>query len=333
MARFSVAVTLLVLGTAGALAANAQQPARTPRIGYLTSTSYLHPSFGWVFLGVSMPKIGYRHTDMGAPQNIVVLARSGGRRDELLPAAVAELVASKVDLIVAEGTPAVLAARRGSSTIPVIMAIGGDPVRAGLVASLSRPGGNVTGLTSMSREVVAKRLQLLKEVAPGTKRVGVLWNPLSPEKELEWEALQAVAPKLGVTLESLEIRGEGDIGTALEAAVRARAGGLLVLDDSLTLTYEELIVAAVNSKRLPAVYGFSRDPRMGALIVYGPSVFDLADMAATYVDKILRGAAKPADLPVQQPTRIELVVNLKAAQAIGLTVPPAIRFGADRVIE
>jgi putative ABC transport system substrate-binding protein len=245
---------------------------------------------------------------------------------------VAELVDSKVDLIIAEGTPAVIAARRGTSTIPIFMAVSGDPVQAGLVASLSRPGGNVTGLTSLSLDVVAKRLQLLKEVVPRAARLGVLRNPQSPEKELEWKALQAVAPGLGVALQSLEIRRREDIEPAFEAGVRARVGGLLVLDDSVTLFNEDLIVARAERHRLPAIYGLSRDPRAGALMTYGPSVHEMADMAATYVDKILKGA-RPADLPIQQPTRFELVVSLKAAHAIGLTVPPAIRLRADRLIE
>ncbi len=329
MVRRPVAVTLAVCVAVGPLAVSAQQPVRVPRIGYLTSTSHLHAEFGRILLHFAMPKLGYRwhHTS----PNIVVLARPGGQRDELLPAAVAELVEGKMDIIIAEGTPAVLAARRGTSTTPIVMAVSGDPVRAGLVATLSRPGGNVTGVTSLSLEVVAKRLQLLREVVPRATRVAVLWNPSNPEKEFEWQELQAVAPRLGVTLQSLEVRGRGDIEPALEAGVRARVGGLLVLDDSVTLFNEDLIVVEAVRNRLPAICGLSVNPSAGALITYGPSVFELTDMAATFVDRILKGA-KPADLPVEQPTRFELVVNLKTAKALGLTIPQSVLLRADKVI-
>jgi putative ABC transport system substrate-binding protein len=214
------------------------------------------------------------------------------------------------------------------------MAISGDPVRVGLVASLARPGGNVTGVTSFSLELVAKRLQLITEIAPKASRVAVLWNPASPGKELEWSALRAAASQLGVTLQSLELRRPGDLEARLDSAVKEGAGALLLLDDSLTLSLATAITRAVEKRQLLAIYGWDLYLRRGnnGLMAYGPTAWDLTKTITKYVDNILRGA-KPGDLPVAQPTTFELVINVKAAKALGLTVPPSTLQRADRLLE
>jgi putative ABC transport system substrate-binding protein len=328
--RASSAVALLALTlcfTTLSASALAPEPPRS-RIGYLYSSSYLYPGFTGLFVA---------HMDRGRTvltRNFVLLTRSAADSDSRLPGLVTELVAERVDLIVAEGIAAALAAKAATRSIPIIIAIGGDPVRLGLVQSLAQPGGNVTGITSFSLELVAKRLQLLKEIAPKPSRVGVLWNPASPGKELEWTALRAAASQLGVTLQSLELRRLDDLEPRLDGAVREGAGALVVLDDSLTLSLASDIARAAERRRLPAIYGWDTYVTgvNNGLVAYGPTAWDLAKTVTEYVDKIL-GGARPRDLPVEQPTRFELVVNLKAAKALGLTVPPAILIRADRLLE
>lgn len=326
----SSAVPLLVLTlcfTTLSAPALAQQPSR-PRIGYLISSSYLHPEFGNL-IRVHMTPVGGI-----TAANIILLTRSAAGSDNRLPGLVTELVDARVDILVAEGVAAALAAKAATRTVPIVMAITGDPVRVGLVASLARPGGNVTGITSFSLELVAKRLQLIKEIVPKASRVAVLWNPASPEKELEWKALRAAASQLGVTLQSLELRRPGDLEPRLDGAVNEGADALLLLDDSLTLSLATEITRAVEKRQLPAIYGW--DPYLtrgnNGLMAYGPTAWDLTKTITKYVDKILRGA-KPGDLPVEQPTTFELVINVKAAKALGLTVPPSILLRADRLLE
>jgi putative ABC transport system substrate-binding protein len=305
----------------------AQQPSR-PRIGYLISSSYLHPELGNL-LRVHMTPVGGI-----TAASITFLTRSAAGNDSRLPSLVTELVAARVDVIVAEGVPAALAAKATTRTVPIVMAINGDPVQLGLVASLARPGGNVTGITSFSQELAAKRLQFLKEIVPKASRVAVLWNPASPEKEFEWKVLRAAASQLGVTLQSLELRRPGDLEPRLDRAVKEGAGALLLLDDSLTLSLATEITRAVERRQLPAIYAW--DPYLtgsnSGLMSYGPTAWDLTKSLTTYVDKILRGA-KPGDLPVEQPTKFEFVINMQAAKALGLTLPPSILQSADRLIE
>jgi putative ABC transport system substrate-binding protein len=294
----------------------AQQPSR-PRIGYLISSSYLHPELGNL-LRVHMTPVGGI-----TAASITFLTRSAAGSDSRLPSLVTELVAARVDVIVAEGVPAALAAKATTRTVPIVMAINGDPVQLGLVASLARPGGNVTGITSFSQELAAKRLQFLKEIVPKASRVAVLWNPASPEKEFEWKVLRAAASQLGVTLQSLELRRPGDLEPRLDRAVK---------EGALSLATE--ITRAVERRQLPAIYAW--DPYLtgsnSGLMSYGPTAWDLTKSLTTYVDKILRGA-KPGDLPVEQPTKFEFVINMQAAKALGLTLPPSILQSADRLIE
>jgi putative ABC transport system substrate-binding protein len=212
------------------------------------------------------------------------------------------------------------------------MAAPGDPVATGLVESLGRPGGNVTGLSQMIQELGGKRLELLKEMVPKLSRVAVLWNPQSASSTLSWKELQLPAQQLGVQLHSLEVRSPNDFDQAFEEATRARAGALFIVPDPVTVTNLKRIAGLAAKSRLPSILHISEFADAGGLVSYGPDRSDMFRRAATYVDKILKGA-KPGDLPVEQPTRFELVVNMKTAKALGITIPQAILLQADRVIE
>jgi putative ABC transport system substrate-binding protein len=242
------------------------------------------------------------------------------------------LVRLNVDIIMAAGTLGPLAAKRATSTIPVVMATAGDPVGSGLVTSLARPGGNVTGLSLMAPDLGGKRLELLKEVLPQVSRVGILWNAANPYSALVFNETESAAQMLGIQLQSIEVRSSDDFDSALTAATQHRAGALITVEDPLTVGHRKRIVDFAASNRLPAIYGLKEFVDAGGLISYGANLADLQRRAAGYVDKILKGA-KPADLPVEQPTKFELVINLKTAEALGLTVPPSLLAIADEVIE
>ncbi|HET8563841.1 MAG TPA: ABC transporter substrate-binding protein, partial [Candidatus Binatia bacterium] len=242
----------------------------------------------------------------------------------------AELAGLNLDVIVTAGTQPTLAAKQATTTIPIVIAISSDPVGTGLVASLARPGGNVTGLSHLNVEVSGKRLELLKEAFPKISTVGVLWNADHPAKLLEWKEAEAASPVLGVTLRSFEVRSSADFDRAFSAVTNQRLDALLAFEDPLTLAHRRKIAEFAAKRRLPAMYEPKEFAEAGGLMSYGPSFPDLY-RAATYVDKILKGA-KPADLPVEQPTKFELVINLKAAKQIGLTIPPNLLARADRVI-
>ncbi|MFQ5521107.1 MAG: ABC transporter substrate-binding protein, partial [Candidatus Methylomirabilia bacterium] len=265
-------------------------------------------------------------------KNIASEHRFAAGRDERLPELAAELARLKVDVIVTEGTPATRAAKQATETIPIVMVIEGDPVRADLVASLARPGGNITGVTAHVLELSGKRLQLLKEALPGLSRVAVLWNPANPDKVVEWRETEAAARVFGIELLSLQVRSADELEPALDGAIMADA--LIVLGDSLTMSNAILIARLATTRRLPSMYShaFVRPGFHPGLMSYGPSRIDLFERVAAYVDKILKGA-NPADLPVERPTRYEFTVNLKTAKALGLTIPASLLFQADRVIE
>ena len=212
------------------------------------------------------------------------------------------------------------------------MAAGGDPVAFGLVESLARPGGNITGLSQMGPELVGKRLELLNEMVPKLSRVAVFWNPQNPPSTLNWKEIQLPARQLGVQLHSLEVRSPNDFDQAFEAATRARAGALFLTGDPVMGANLKRIAGLAVKSRLPSIYQWSEFADAGGLVSYGPDRADMFRRAATYVDKILKGA-KPGDLPVEQPTRFELVINMKTAKAIGITIPQSVLFRADRVIE
>ena len=323
-----VFISSLALGLlASPLVADAQQAGKVARIGVLAQGSSTDaPHIGEAF------RQGLRDLGYVEGQNIVIEYRWAEGRAERLPDLAVELVNLKVDVIVAGGTPAPLAAKHATRTIPIVMGGAGDPVGTGLVASLARPGGNVTGLSTLTPELGRKRLQLLKEVVPGVSRVAVLWNAANPYAVLNMRETEAAARTLGVQVQSLEVRGPDDFESALPAAIRGRAGALIVVDDPLTLTYRVRIVDFAARNRLPAMYGFREYAEAGGLMAFGASLADLGRRAATYVDKILKGA-KPADLPVEQPTKFELVINLKTAKALGLTIPQSVLLRADQIIE
>ncbi len=265
-------------------------------------------------------------------RSIAIESRWAGGRYERLPELAAELVRLKVEVIVTAAVPAIRAAREATSTIPIVMAAVVDPVATGLVASLARPGGNVTGLSVMSPELVGKQLEMLKEVAPGVSRVAVLWNPTNGGNPPQLRAGEQAARALGIRLQPVEARGPADIDPAFDAMARGRAGGLIVLVDVLFRNQRIRITELAAARRLPAVYGLTEEAEAGGLMAYAPSFVDQYRRAAVYVDKILKGA-KPGDLPIEQPTKFELVINLKAARALGLTVPPALLGRADEVIQ
>ena len=237
-----------------------------------------------------------------------------------------------MDVIVAGGTLAPLAAKHATGTIPIVMSAAGDPVGTGLVPSLAKPGGNVTGLSNFSADLTAKRLQLLKEILPGVSRVAVLWNGANPIAALLMRETEAAARTLGLQVQSVEVRGPDDIETGFSTAIRWRAGAFIVVDDPFTYLHRTRIADLAARNQLPAMYGFRQYAEAGGLMAFGTSLADLSRRAATYVDKILKGA-KPADLPVEQPTQFELVINAKTAKALKLTIPPSVLLRADQVIE
>jgi putative ABC transport system substrate-binding protein len=237
-----------------------------------------------------------------------------------------------VDVIVAGAPPAPEAAQRATSTIPIVMLIHADPVGSGLVASLARPGRNVTGTSTLTPELVGKRLQLLKEAVPGISRVAMLSDPTVPSVALELRAAEVAARSLKVQLQVLEARTPGDFASAFSAMTKGRAGGLIALGGSMFFAHRTRIVELAAQNRLPAMYVGKEFAEAGGLMAYGTNFRESFRRGATYVDKILKGA-KPGDLPIEQPTKFELVVNLKTAKALGLTIPPSVLLRADRVIE
>jgi ABC-type uncharacterized transport system substrate-binding protein len=252
-------------------------------------------------------------------------------RNDRLPELAAELVRLNVNVIVAAGTPAPLAAKHATTTIPIVMTSAGDPLGSGLVASLAQPGGNVTGLSLMMSDVSGKRLELLKELVPGLSRVAVLWNSTT-YPAIVFKETQDAARMLGIEVQPLEVKGPADFATVFGLARQKRPDAFFTIDDPLTVSQLNQILDFAAANRLPAMYALREYVAAGGLMAYGASVPDLYHRAATYVDKILRGA-KPGELPVEQPTKFELVINLKTAKTLGLIVPQTLLVAADEVIE
>ncbi len=325
--RVTLLALLAVFLLGAPLAAEAQAPAKVPRIGFLSSRS---PTETAPYLGVF--RQGLRELGYVEGQNIAIEYRFAEGRPERLPALAAELVRLKVDVMVTTASPAPQAAKQATSTIPIVFAASGDPVSEGLVASLARPGGNITGLSSISPEVVGKQLELLKEVAPQVSRVAVLQNPSNHTHPHTLRQAEGAARALGVKLHIVQAGSPAEIDAAFAAMRSQRAGGVLVLRDALFLAQRTQIAALAAKSRLPAMYGLREEAEAGGLMAYGASVPVMYRRAATYVDKILKGA-KPADLPVEQPTKFELVINLKTAKALGLTIPPSLLQRADELIQ
>jgi putative tryptophan/tyrosine transport system substrate-binding protein len=319
-----------LLGGAAAawpLAAPAQQQAKVPQIGFLgNSTAALEADLVGPF------RDGLRDLGYVEGRNIVIEYRWAEGKYDRFPALIAELVALKVDVIVTAGTPAALAVKTATTSIPLVMVAVGDPVGTGLVASFARPGGNNTGLTSLAPELEGKRLELLREVVPKLSYIAVLWNPANAYMVTTEKEVQAAAKVLHMKVLSLGVRTPEELDTALATVLKEQPGALNVLADRLFLHNRAHIVDFAAQHRLPGVHAYRELVVAGGLMSYGPSYADMHRRAALYVDKILKGA-KPADLPVQAPTKFELVINLKTAKAFRLPVPPTLVALADEVIE
>jgi putative tryptophan/tyrosine transport system substrate-binding protein len=321
---FALGFALGVCLNAAPLNADAQETDKVYRVGSLSPAG--NQALEGVFLD-AMRRLGYVEG-----KNLIVERRYADNQLERLPALAAELVRLKVDVILATGTVAPLAARKATTTIPVVIWSTGDPIGSGIAASLARPGGNTTGLTIDSPELAAKRLQLLKEIAPGLTRVAVIWNAANPYAAVVFNETQQAARLLAIQVESIEVRSPFDFDSAFGAVIKARPSGLVVVEDPLTFSVATRIVNFALTNRLPAMYGMKEFVSAGGLIAYGPDYQDLLRRAATYVDKILKGA-NPGDLPIEQPTKFGLVINLRTATALSLTVPQSLLLRTDEVIQ
>jgi ABC-type uncharacterized transport system substrate-binding protein len=320
----AVVLTLAVLAP---LPAEAEQAAKIARIGYLASNPT--PHFQEAF------RQGLRDLGYVEGRNLVIEDRNAEGKFERLPALAAELVALKVDVIVAASTPAALATKQATKTIPIVFTSVADPVTSRLVTSLARPGGNVTGLSVLGPELVGKCLEHLKQAVPAVSRVAALWQPGAvgdrTEKDMLNEA-KVAARALGVRLQFVAARGPADLDRAFSEMIRARADALTVLTSSVLFDKRRRLVDLAAKNRLPTVYPWREAVDAGGLMAYGPDLVDLLRRVATYVDKILKGT-KPGDLPVEQPMKFELVINMKTAKALGLTIPQTLLLRADQVIE
>ena len=325
LARLPTVVALVLL--IAPLVAAAQPAGRVYRIGVLETRSAVLNAANMDAFRQGMLELGYKEG-----QNLEVVYRSSDGRDERFPDLANELIRLKVDLILTRGTPASLAAKRASRTIPVVMASVGDPVGTGLVASLGRPGGNVTGLSNFNVEIYAKRVELLRELLPRMTRIAGLFNMGNPVLPIQWKQVEQAAQSLRVQPQLLDVRRPEDLPRAFEAAVKERADALVVALDGLTQANLRPIAELAAKHRLPSIYGAREYADYGGLITYGPSDLHLYHRAATFVDKIFKGA-KPAELAIEQPTKFELVINLKTAKALGLTFPQSLLLRADQVLE
>jgi putative ABC transport system substrate-binding protein len=326
--RLATAVVLLLFPAP--LGTTAAQPSeKLPRVGYLSRGAHSDPVLQ---RNLEAFRQGLRELGYVDGQNIAIESRWTEGKDDRLPALAADLVRSKVDVIVVGSGPSTQAAQQATRTIPIVMSLVADPVGSGLVASLARPGGNVTGLTVMSPDLATKQVQLLKEVVPKVSRVALLTNPANPSSARFLREAEAAAQALGVRLQTLEARNRQEIDSAFAALTSERAGALLILPDGVFLSQRSQIAELAAKRRLPSMYLVREYVEAGGLMSYGANFLDLMRRAATFVDKILKGA-KPADLPVAQPTKFELVINLRTAKAIGLTIPPSLLQRADQIID
>ena len=326
MRRIGLAVVLTVLVLAP-LAAEAQPGGKVWRIGYLSSSSVERER-----TRVAAFWQGLREFQYVEGKNISIEERYAGGAFERLQELAVELVHVKVDLLVVAGAPAAHAAKKASSVIPIVMTTIADPVGMGIVANLARPGGNITGLSDFNTGVVAKRLELLREVVPSASRVATLLNPANPSNPPQLRLTQAAAATLGVTLVAFEAKHADEIDRPFAAIRTERPGALIVIGDPMLGSYAKKIVDLSTKSRLPAIYWEREFPDAGGLMSYGTNFEHLWRRSAAYVDKILKGA-KPADLPIEQPTKFELVINLKTAKALGLTIPQSVLLRADEVIQ
>jgi putative ABC transport system substrate-binding protein len=315
-------VFALILLT-GVSIAKAQQPAKLPRIGVLTVSG-----LAWQIeaLRSGLAELGYIEG-----KNIEIDVRSADSQLERLPALAAELVQLKPDVIVTSSNPAIIAVKKATQTIPVVMTSVGDPVGAGFVNSLARPGGNITGLSNIAEQLSGKRLELLKEIKPAIVRVAIVRNPTIPTHAVLWQETERAGTAMGLRLVAVDLPADDDYEKTFNAVAKSRSEALVLLPEPTTLAHREKFTARAAKTRLPTMYPFPEYVESGGLASYGPSSFDLWRRGASYVDKILKGR-KPADLPVEQPMKFEFVINLKAAKQIGLTIPPEVLARASKII-
>ncbi len=317
---FALCILLFALGTA----VHAQQPSKMHKIGWLG----MRPDSKEVIELFRRELRGLGHVE---GKNITIEYRNAEGNGDRLVALAEELVRLKIDLIIAPSTTEVLAAKKVAGTVPIVCLSMGDPVALGLVDSLAKPGGNITGITNVSTLLAGKRLELLKETKPKLARVGILWNPQDPTDLPQWKESQSAAKDLGLETHSLEVSSGDRYGNAFTAATKARSDSLAVIASPLTLSHRNQITGLAAKYRLPSIYSREDFVTAGGLMSYGRDQAERYRRGAVMTDKILRGA-KPADLPVEQPTKFELVINLKTAKQIGLTIPPNVLARADRVI-
>jgi len=320
--RFGLCVLLLAIR----FSAEAQQTKKFPRIGLLGAASASALTGQLDAFRQGLRELGYVEG-----KNIVVEYRYADGKVDRIPELAAELVGLKVDVIVTYQTPSVLALKKASATIPIVFAMLSFPIENGIVASFARPGGNATGLTVLSEELNGKRLELLKEAAPKVTLIGVLSNLANPTQPLEWKEIQAAAQGLGLKLQSLGVRSANDFDSVFKAALEERTQALINLPEALLVEQLNRIVEFAARNKLPAIYSSPEFVQAGGLMSYSPIITDLWRRAAVFVDKILKGT-KPADLPVEQPTKFEFIINLRAAKQIGLTIPQSVLYQADKLI-
>ena len=314
---------------AAPLAAEAQPAARTPRIGMLLPGN---PATGARSPNMQAFYQSLREFGWVEGQNVAFERRYAEGQYERLSALATELARLNVDVIVTASSPPAKAAKNATTSIPIVILDPGDPVATGLVTSLARPGGNVTGVSSITPELAAKRLEMLKEAAPKTSRVAVLFNAVIPPAEIAMTELKAAAQVLGLRIQSVAVQGPKGFEEAFGTITQDRADGLIVFPDPLTFTNQELIASFAAKSRISSLFGAKAFVEIGGLMSYGPSYPGMFRRGAYYVDRILKGA-NPADLPIEQPTKFELVINLKTAKALGLTIPQSLLQRADQVIE
>jgi len=312
--------------TVAPLAGETQQAGKVWRIGVLSPGVPTH----------SPPLEAFRQGLHGLGyiegRNTIIDKRFAEDRNERLGDLARDLVLARVDVIFAINTPAALAAKKATTTIPIVVTRVSDPIGAGLVASLAHPGGNVTGVTTVSPELSGKRLELLREALPYVQRVTVLWNSANIGHKANVREMEAAGPQLRLAVSVLEVRREQDVSTAIQTAVDTRAGALVVIDDLVISSYQSRILSIAYKYKLPVISQFREFCEAGGLMAYGPNNDEMFRRAAFFIDKILKGA-KPADLPVEQPTKFELVINLKTAKALGLTIPQSVLIRADEIIQ
>jgi len=327
--QWSVVIPILsALLFAPCFPVQAQQVKRLPRIGYLSASSGTAIASRTAAFHQGLSELGYVEG-----KTIVIEYRYGDGKLDRVPALAAELARLNLDtIVVAGGNATVRGVKQSIESVPIIMANVSDPVGSGFVASLARPGGNITGLSALTPELAGKRLDLIRETFPQASRVAALFDPQDESKIVEMREAQSVAKAIGVKLQGIEVRSSGDFESAFKAAAKERAEVLLVLQNALTTTGRKLIADLAIKNRLPTVWADSGLMDAGGLMSYGPNVSDLFRRAATYVDKILKGA-KPAELPVEQPKKFEFFINLKTAKQIGVTIPPNVLVRADKVIK